>query len=126
MAHKSNRLGGRNPFKKKCNCPCCCKHGKQNAKLSQPERRRVSQNRKKVKAFVLAIKLEAKCRDCPESHPACLSFHHRDSERKLFNIGDAVREGLGIERVAEEVAKCDILCHNCHAKYHYKKDSKPN
>lgn len=121
MSKRANRFGGRNPYKKKCNCPCCCKHGSKEH-VSQPERRRISQNRKKVRAYVLSLKLEAKCRDCPETHPACLTFHHRDGEKKAFNIGDAVREGLGLHRVEEEVKKCDILCMNCHAKLHYKRD----
>ena len=121
MARKTNRFRGRNPYRRKCNCQCCsC----DTQKLSQPERRRISQNRKKVRAYIQNVKSESKCKHCPENHPACLSFHHRDGEKKLFNVGDAAREGLGLSRVMEEIQKCDILCHNCHAKFHYEKDRK--
>ncbi|MDQ6660237.1 MAG: hypothetical protein M3Z24_04640 [Chloroflexota bacterium] len=40
----------------------------------------------------------------------------------------AVRDGYGVERIKREVAKCTVLCANCHAKLHYewaRKNNKP-
>lgn len=58
------------------------------------------------------------CTLCGETHPACLAFHHRDAEQKTKNIADMIYRH-SIARILEEIAKCDVLCHNCHAKLHY-------
>jgi hypothetical protein len=50
---------------------------------------------------------------CGESDPVVLEFDHVRGE-KSFNISDAARWGWSMERVFEEVAKCDVLCANCH------------
>lgn len=59
------------------------------------------------------------CGECGESHPACLDFHHRDPQGKEFNICNAIAIGLSDKEIAAEVAKCDILCANCHRKRHW-------
>lgn len=58
------------------------------------------------------------CVRCGEKHPACLDFHHRDGkESKLGNIGQFRK--FGTDRLLAEIAKCDVLCANCHRKHHY-------
>ena len=59
------------------------------------------------------------CVDCGETHPACLDFHHRDPKQKSFSIG---KEGVKFskERILAEIAKCDVLCANCHRKRHWR------
>lgn len=59
------------------------------------------------------------CIKCGESHPATLEFHHRDSDSKVNNIANLVRQ-WSIARLKTEIAKCDVLCANCHRKLHYK------
>lgn len=53
-----------------------------------------------------------KCVDCGESNPAVLRFHHRDPSTKLFEV--AARWTTTLEVLEAEVAKCDLLCSNCH------------
>jgi hypothetical protein len=62
--------------------------------------------------------LKTGCVRCPETHPACLDFHHRDGEQKTLSIAAAVRK-WPLERVLIEVGKCDVLCSNCHRKLHW-------
>lgn len=58
------------------------------------------------------------CSRCSEKHPACLDFHHRDGKKdKLGNIGEIRR--FSYRRILEEIAKCDVLCANCHRKHHW-------
>ena len=71
--------------------------------------------REKFKAW----KLTQKCARCPENHPACLEFHHRDPKQKDMNISQMWRLGYSWERLTEEIAKCDVLCANCHRKLHF-------
>ncbi len=50
-------------------------------------------------------------------HPAVLEFHHRDPRSKEFAIGsDGIPRSR--ERVRAELAKCDLLCANCHRERH--------
>lgn len=61
--------------------------------------------------------LKPACIKCGETHPACLDFHHRDPSQKLFSVG--VQFGkYPWHMVQAEVAKCDVLCANCHRKHH--------
>lgn len=59
------------------------------------------------------------CMDCGISHPAVLQFHHRDSSGKSFNIADVTSRASSVRQIVDEVAKCDVLCVNCHAKRHW-------
>lgn len=53
--------------------------------------------------------------DCGGSFdPYVMDFDHRDGEEKCFNVSAAIPMGLNIGRVLEEVAKCDVVCSNCH------------
>ena len=62
--------------------------------------------------------LKPQCNKCPETHPACLEFHHRDPSTKLFNIGEDYGKHSW-KSILAEVAKCDVLCSNCHRKLHW-------
>ena len=57
------------------------------------------------------------CIKCGEKHLACLDFHHRDGKDKLGHIGEFRK--FAIDKVLAEIAKCDVLCANCHRKHHY-------
>ncbi len=55
------------------------------------------------------------CADCGGTfHPYVMDFDHREGELKRFNVSAAVPLGLSIETIVEEVAKCDVICSNCH------------
>jgi hypothetical protein len=51
-------------------------------------------------------------------HPACLVFHHVDPAVKDLAIADALRRGFAKKRILAEMAKCVVLCANCHIKLH--------
>lgn len=65
---------------------------------------------------VQAIKVASGCQECGEKHPACLEFHHRDRTTKTRGVGTMVR----MEEILAEIAKCVVLCANCHRKHHWK------
>ena len=58
------------------------------------------------------------CMDCNGVFPWCaMDFDHRPEEVKLFNISDKghrIATKPMLARVKEEIAKCDIVCSNCH------------
>lgn len=68
-----------------------------------------------------AIKRERGCAVCGEREPCCLEFHHRDPAEKKFTIGENRRgrpHQPSWKRVTDEIAKCEVLCCNCHKKVH--------
>lgn len=78
-------------------------------------------SRKRIRDwFRSEILSQYKCIQCGEDHPACLDFHHRDPTTKDKEVSRMLSLNHGKERILNEVAKCDVLCANCHRKLHYK------
>jgi len=72
----------------------------------------------KRRKWLVEYKKTLKCVRCEESHPATLTFHHKDGSEKSFEIGNALKLGIGLKRLLAEIEKCEVLCANCHAKEH--------
>lgn len=49
--------------------------------------------------------------------PRCLDFHHRPGTKKSFALSVG-RNGYSWATLMKEVAKCDVLCANCHRLEH--------
>lgn len=76
---------------------------------------------------------EQPCMDCDQQYPHyVMDFDHRDGEEKMFNVSYVVRMGISHKRILEEVAKCDVVCSNCHRERTHRRahgvklDSKPD
>ncbi len=53
------------------------------------------------------------CMDCNESYPHyVMDFDHRDPDKKLWTI--ATMNTRTWKQIKEEIAKCDVVCSNCH------------
>lgn len=53
------------------------------------------------------------CADCGQSFPPyVMDFDHRGE--KECDVSRVVRLGWGLARINAEVAKCDVVCANCH------------
>lgn len=81
-------------------------------------KKRNKRHRKEVSLWYKEYKNNQACCLCGETCSACLEFHHTD-KNKEFNISDAAIKGsLSIRRIEREIAKCVVLCSNCHKKIH--------
>jgi len=66
--------------------------------------------------------LGGKCKKCGyDKNLAALVFHHINPLEKEFQLTQDTFSKYGIETLADEIKKCDLLCHNCHAEIHYPK-----
>ena len=74
-----------------------------------------------LKLWLRRLKRKLGCVRCGFRHPAALQFHHKKPEEKEFDICSGVLNGRSKEVLEREIAKCEILCANCHAIEHYGK-----
>lgn len=71
--------------------------------------------RARVRVWIWDYLVDHSC-VCGEDDPVVLDFDHRDPTEKLLNVAEMITGGYDVSRVEEEVAKCDVLCSNCHRK----------
>jgi hypothetical protein len=91
----------------------------ENATAREAHKALVAANNRARYEQVRRLIAEAKtdgCSRCDEDHPAALDFHHIDPATKSFNLNRAGRHSDA--KVLEEIAKCIVLCANCHRKEH--------
>jgi len=58
---------------------------------------------------------DCECADCGEDDSRVLQFDHVRGEKR-GNVTQMVSSGYGWDKILEEIAKCEIVCANCHIK----------
>ena len=69
--------------------------------------------RKRNRELITEYLRQHRCVDCGESDLRVLEFDHVRGKKER-NISNLVREGWAWQRIASEIAKCDVRCANCH------------
>jgi hypothetical protein len=100
----------------KCDVLCANCHRKKHASVRLPadgyHRERVGKNIKWLREF----KRKLSCVDCGIKDEFVLDFHHlRDKDDTICRLAG---NGCSVERLLEEIAKCEVICANCHRKRH--------
>lgn len=89
----------------------------QQAHYQRNKDRYIAQARAKKDEYVAMmrqIKEASPCADCKQHFPAvCMDFDHREGEAKVADVSKVVMDGCWQKALAE-MAKCDIVCANCH------------
>jgi len=76
------------------------------------------QRQARGRKYLQQIKTEKGCAKCGyNEHPAALDFNHLDPSKKSFNIASCA--SLSLNLLDAEIAKCEILCANCHRIHTY-------
>ena len=65
---------------------------------------------------VFDILKQSACVHCGESDPIVLSFDHIDPKTKKTEICNLVNGCYSWKVIEEELAKCQVLCFNCHVR----------
>lgn len=69
-------------------------------------------SRSRNQQYVYNYLRQNQCQDCGEDDIVVLEFDHlRD---KSFNISYGIRAGYSLQRIKDEIAKCEVVCANCH------------
>jgi hypothetical protein len=75
--------------------------------------------KKKIhKAWFVNYKKQLSCATCGESRPAALDFHHVKPCKSNKKVHKLVSDGHTKIRIEKEIAKCVVLCSNCHRIHH--------
>jgi transcription elongation factor Elf1 len=87
------------------------------AKWCKEHREKINQNKREwasiIRRLINSIKEGFSCADCEQYYPSqCMDFDHCIGKRKMW-LGQR-GSGLTIGMVMKEVAKCEIVCSNCH------------
>lgn len=74
-----------------------------------------SRNRQKMYATINDLKRKP-CSDCCKRFPPiCMDFDHVPGRgRKIADIASAIQRDWSLEKIMKEIAKCDLVCSNCH------------
>ena len=67
--------------------------------------------------LVNKIKVDKGCAKCGYSvHAAALDFNHVRGDKK-FNVSQDTK--VALQKLLDEIAKCEVLCANCHRIHTY-------
>jgi len=72
----------------------------------------------RVRAWFKELRAKSECYFCGKNHPAILDWHHTDPSTKLYSISEMTK-GYTESTILKEMAKCIVLCSNCHRILHY-------
>ncbi len=104
------------PFCKECQRAYSKQHY-QNNKARYYERN--DRQRQRLKDILIAAK-SVPCMDCGVRYPPyIMDFDHRDGATKLNNVGRFTL--FTKKKLLAEIAKCDVVCSNCHRERTYGK-----
>lgn len=78
----------------------------------------VIRRRREIKRLLVQF-AGGKCVKCGYNKcVGALEFHHKDPSQKDFGIAELMHKNA-LEKLKEEVKKCDLICANCHDELHY-------
>tara|TARA_R110000744_G_scaffold1725_3_gene6203 strand:+ start:4734 stop:5111 length:378 start_codon:yes stop_codon:yes gene_type:complete len=89
---------------------------------SEVQKKSTRERKRKIRAWYEEAKSNKNCLLCGISgkeNPWVLEYHHRDSETKIREVSYMISNGYGKTKILEEIAKCDVVCANCHRGIHY-------
>lgn len=82
----------------------------------EARKKQIHARSKLLRDWYRVYKKTLSCSKCPESDWRCLDFHHKDARTKKFTIASFFAKGVSLETLKKEIAKCEVLCANCHRK----------
>jgi predicted HNH restriction endonuclease len=79
---------------------------------------RTKATKQRNRAMWEEFKATLSCALCDETHPATFDFHHVFPDKKNIKIHKILTNGA-FKKLPDELAKCIVLCANCHRKLHH-------
>lgn len=70
--------------------------------------------RLRAREFIKRYKAFVGCSACGIKNPIVLEFDHVRSKDKKYDVSSANMKSCSIQKLKQEIRKCDVLCSNCH------------
>ena len=110
--HRWKRGDGFQPWCKACRRAYDADY---NRRTLERRRARRAERRPEFVAWYRALKEARPCADCGGQFPAeAMQWDHLPGADKVSDVSNLLRR-LSKTRVLEEIAKCELVCANCHA-----------
>jgi len=81
-------------------------------------RLRNNARREALKEWFRELTKHNSCEHCGEKNSSCLDYHHIDPSNKYATISKMLADMRSREKILLEMAKCIVVCSNCHRKEH--------
>jgi len=91
-------------------------------KYVEKAKRSAAARRGTIRELIQRSKIGKTCADCGQAYPPwVLQFDHLDASKKQAAVANMATRGPSLARVEKEIAKCEIVCANCHAERTYRR-----
>lgn len=102
-----------------CWCKLCYSVHEKNTWKNSSSRRQSNyekccERRDRNRKFVFEYLVAHPCVKCGEKDPVVLTFDHIDPSKKEFSIAVAAQKTMSLNKIKNEISKCNVLCANCH------------
>lgn len=75
----------------------------------------INNRRKENREYTNLIKSSSPCTDCQIKYPPyVMQFDHLDAKAKVDSVANLVGAGVSLQKIKDEIAKCELVCSNCH------------
>ncbi len=99
---------------------------KNKEKYFAKNRRNKTRQRTRLKQILLSAK-NRPCRDCGGNfHPWVMEFDHLEGTTKISAVASMATRGCTNEKLLAEIAKCEVVCANCHRMRTFRRLQKRN
>jgi hypothetical protein len=112
FSNNKNKIDGKQSYCRACKKLIDASYYSRN---SESQVSRVQNRRRELREKIDFIKGKKGCCVCLEKEPCCLDFHHTNDDKE-GNVSQMVF--LSMKRAMKEIAKCVVICSNCHRKLH--------
>lgn len=80
--------------------------------LAQVKKKK-KERRKILEDYIIGYLINNPCIDCSESDLVVLDFDHI-TDNKTYNVSKMIAQGSSLNKLKEEIKKCEVVCSNCH------------
>lgn len=100
--------------------PCVRQHSKEHYRNNtKGYRDRIDAKKSFLRKLLIDLKNDKACMDCGIIYPYyVMDFDHRDASTKIAEVSKLVSNGE-LQALLDEIAKCDLVCANCHRRRTY-------
>ena len=113
FAYRSSRTGQLRRNCKACHNEEAAQKYSVNTDAKDKARLYQTKYRHRNRSLIISYLSEHPCVDCGETDGIVLEFDHVYGE-KIRNVSWMVRQHRTVSKIMDEIAKCEVVCANCH------------